>query len=335
MYLSSIFNFESLTTVRPTLPRTLLVAVVLIVLFESLFRFSPQPWTEDPISLAKRVELVETDLFVKRQLKPTVLILGSSRAAFGINPEILAKSLNLRGNQVANAGYPSLEDIFLKHFFDRNIEHLTEVTLAIIVVDEYYLMTPKEDLEGKKLWFDRIFTFRTKIKFAAYNLKVALGMQKPIELNFPLAESGMRLYPGSQKRFSPLDTAPERFKSNLDGYFKNKQIDLEKVKFYETFAKHLNKLGVTVLFVQIPSHPVFESEKLRLYRSLNHQHLEAMSRIAAESKSHFQVFLPDSGFELNDKTFRDAVHLQPEGANAFSSFFAAWLVDQQLFKKIL
>ncbi|MGC3966864.1 MAG: hypothetical protein QM775_05685 [Pirellulales bacterium] len=85
MRLSSIFNFESLRTVRVrpswTLPLTLLVVLAI----ERGVLALPEMSRADPVGSAVRLQAVE-NMILPRHPRPRVAVLGSSRACFGVCP---------------------------------------------------------------------------------------------------------------------------------------------------------------------------------------------------------------------------------------------------------
>lgn len=75
---------------------------------------------------------------------PQVVILGSSRAAFGVVSTVLEKSLGLPPASVLNAGFPGMYAPDIAAGWALYRKQLDQAKLVIYMTDDYYLATPTE-----------------------------------------------------------------------------------------------------------------------------------------------------------------------------------------------
>src|SRR5437868_3497291 len=94
MFLSSIFNFESLRGFRPRAPATLLAVIGVIASIEIFARLLPEERLLRANNIFGEVAFIEHDILPKFP-DPRVVLLGSSRMRRAVVPKQLDEALGM------------------------------------------------------------------------------------------------------------------------------------------------------------------------------------------------------------------------------------------------
>src|SRR5262245_27562049 len=97
---------------------TIVAAWILVVHF-----VVPQRFKIDPTIGTSRILRVQRDS-LSRTDSPSIVFLGTSRVAFGIDPSVIETRLSLPPRSVVNAGYPSVYGETLERLVDQNFAYL-------------------------------------------------------------------------------------------------------------------------------------------------------------------------------------------------------------------
>ncbi len=147
---SSIFNFESVRSLRPQMPAALLAAVGVIAVLEIGLRLTPDPWLY-PSSKSRQgiVTFFEQEV-IPHFKNPRIIIMGTSRAMDGIRPAMLDGLLGLPKDATLNLGLQGGRPFDALRLYRRNRERLgfhvpnpqqgkeNEKKLVLLFLDEWH-----------------------------------------------------------------------------------------------------------------------------------------------------------------------------------------------------
>ena len=123
-------------------PRTQLTniwsaALAATLCFIALVAFSRWSWFYDPTTLEKRIEVVERHAIAARP-NAEIIILGTSRAAFGLSPYVIEGDLQLPAKSVANWSYPSFAVEAYEHLIEAHQSQIVKAELVVLCIDPYF-----------------------------------------------------------------------------------------------------------------------------------------------------------------------------------------------------
>ena len=326
MSLSSIFNFESIRTVKPRLPTTLVGVLLLCALVEAVARLLPAPWFESPTGLEARFAIVEKQILVHYQ-KPKIAILGSSRSMFGITPTVVEEQLGLPVNSCVNCSVISGSPTHALEVYTRNRDKLGQAQVVILGLDEWHLNGGNSGLSFTD-WLDRLLPLRARFRTGLSNLLVSLDLCKPITLGLVVDEN-------NQAWTEPkLDiyVCPEakHCQNIIHSYYHDFAISPALVAPIRKLAGLVGEDGGRLVLLQMCNSRPYRRELLQLYPTQYHQHVEAVRALARELAVPFYLFEDPSECGLEDSSFSDAVHLRPTGAKDFSRYLAQRIQGERM-----
>ncbi len=330
MWHSSIFSFESLRTVRPRLPLTIVAVLALLVVAEGACRRLPQRWFVDPWLGTARIVFIE-DHILPTCDSPKVVFLGSSRGMFGVNPRLLDRRLGLPDRSCVNCsiltGGPEL---FLK-FYHRNRRKLKSAELVILNVDEWHFVGPPTFSAGGEpptMFIDEVFPMRERYLALVDNLLMMTGFSKARTLGLMVDENNQAWSSPKQDFSYPADLKSYRTIIRGSYYREDECICPYKLAMVTQLAKMVHEDGGRFVIIQMPNRAAFHREVLSLYGP------EFRRRVAAVRALDLSYYLFEHPAEcgLSDDSYTDGMHLRPTGADQFTCFLADWIRRENLLK---
>lgn len=133
---SSIFNFESFEGFKPSAPKGLLGAALVVLCLELGVRLTPEKYLVTFYSRLGFGIFMENVVLPKFD-KPQIAILGTSRAADAFMPRMIDEELGLPQNSTVNLGLFGSRTSDWEALYERNRAKLKSCKLVILNVDEW------------------------------------------------------------------------------------------------------------------------------------------------------------------------------------------------------
>jgi hypothetical protein len=115
-----------------------IVAVLCFAVFVASSRFS---WFFDPTSGDKRLEVVRTKAIVPRA-NAHIIMLGTSRAAFGLVPSTIEHALGRPPLDVANWSYPAFDLAAYETLVNAHKQKIVAADIVVLGMDPYFTLVP-------------------------------------------------------------------------------------------------------------------------------------------------------------------------------------------------
>jgi len=329
--LSSIFSFDFLRSARPRFPATLVIVVLAALGTEAAFRAISWRWI-DAIGPEARFHAVLDDATREALGAARVIVIGSSRPAFGIQARTLAADLGYAADAGVNLAYPSIYGELLLELYRRAVTSARSAKLLVIGVDEYFLVRGEGEAARPPV------IGAAPGKPAAREIAAPLALQTPEgmrwlgyriarALGIPVVRSTLETWYRSAEG-SWLSLGDEDFvlpnpdgRLIADAYFKAKRFDAALIEPYRRIVEDAKARGIRVVLVVTPSHPVFVRAARERYGGIVDDTLAAFRALAAGEGASLLVF-EAAACGLGAQEFRDQVHLTPRGAAAFTHCLA-------------
>ncbi len=303
---------------------------------------SPSEVFEDPSSLERRIEAVE-EQSLSRSDYPAIVVIGSSRAAFSVIPDVIDGNLGLPLHSTINAGYPGSGVRSFNMLLDRNPQLLSNKPLVFIFTDEYFLFenTPTESdaspavrIENTLLNELRNVTgLSSRLTWVRHHFLVDFGLAPRVGLwMWNVDDRGF--WCDESMRTSTLLQDPDRTNTLItaiaQSYYGQKKISPTAISDYESFVLRVKQTGCRVILLHPPTYPTYHELVRKTYGSLQAAHSQAFAEIAQRTGVPWFYFDDAQQCGLEAEHFADAVHLTHEGAEHFSRFLAKLIETKAL-----
>ena len=329
--LSSIFSFDFLRSARPRLPATLLIVALAALGAEAAFRAMSWRWI-DAIGPEARFRAVLDDATRDALGGARVIVLGSSRPAFGIQARTLAADLGYGADAGVNLAYPSIYGDLMLELYRRAAGSARSAKVLVIGIDEYFLVRGEAEAARAPLVGVAPASQAPRGRVAPLALQTPegmrwLGYRIARALGIPVVRSTLETwYRGKQGSW--LSLGDEDFvlpnpdgRLIADAYFRAKRFDPALIEPYRRIVEDAKARGMKVVLVVTPSHPVFVQAARERYGALVGETLAAFRALAGSEGASLLVF-DAASCDLDASKFRDQVHLTPGGAAAFTHCLA-------------
>jgi hypothetical protein len=326
---------------------------VFIVLSFSIFLlYSPIEIFEDPSSLKQRLKLAEKEA-VARSKNPRIILMGSSRMAFSVIPDLLDSELGLPKVSTLNLGFPGQGIAFYEGIFQLHPELFTKNQVIIQMIDDWNFGENKEDPFSfdfptetfehltKKVFLKIFPNLLERLGWLKTHIIKKLGLRtKDVfiwKFEWSVGDDGLWITEGGGT--NDLMTNPKRQKDKES--FIRTTVDLNYIspqycqkceQIYEKFFQKIKLTGATVVLIHMPFHPEFLSEILQRGRSYYDKYHNGFMSIAT------RVGVPGFFFEASDRAmitgnmYADPIHLNRVGAVSFTKFLAELIKKEKLLK---
>jgi hypothetical protein len=280
-----------------------LVITIPLSLIESTLREIPNNYSYKKENLEKNTELIET------------LVLGSSHAFYGVNPKFI-------GSYTFNLANVSQSIDYDYELLDKYVDDLVNLKTIVVPID--YLSVYHRLEEGKETWRAKNYEvyFQLYKSSNLYNYfelssqKFSDSFEKYLSFvnneNISLITCDNLGYGDQKKEQSDLLVTGENaaFRHTKT---ENNNID-ENISFYNKIINIAKERKFRIIFVTYPAYKTYTTN-LDKYQLSEMYRLS--SKLSISDNCHYFDFLNDYDFE--EKHFRDADHLNYEGAKLFSS----------------
>lgn len=302
----SIFSFRR-NAMKKFIPEIIiffLPVVIAVCILEMLLQMIPNDYK------------YKRDQFLKNAKDIEVLILGSSHAHFGINPEYLT----MKGFNFSNISQSFDLDYGLLETYESNFENLKTVVIPV----SYSSLFSKLD-SGNESW-------RIKNYVLYYHIKYPFSIKNNFELlNGTMLSNLYRLYQYISDRSRLITVSDDGFglsysstvKNNLEETGKtaalrhthyDTKIFLYNQEIIQNIIEWCNKRNVTLIFVTLPAYYTYRN---KLNSNQLNETIDYMVNIGGgHNKVYYYDFLEDNDFIADD--FYDADHLNEIGAKKFT-----------------
>jgi len=342
--LSSIFNFESLRTIRPRWPRTVIVAAAAIIVATVVFQSNSSHWI-DAVGPEARLNAALDDATRRALPNARIVVIGSSRPAFGIQARTLARALGYGADKGVNLAYPTLHGEILLELYGRAEPLMPRDAMVVIGIDEYFLArwtnepprppviapalrphgssAPSRDASTRDWHLHAIGTAIPEgFRWLNYEIARRIGI--------PVVRAGLDTWYRSREG-SLLSLGDEDYvletpngQAIAEGYFKGKVVDTSLLLPYREIISRARSRGNDVALIMLPSHPVFTKAAQKSYGPMVEETIAAFVSLAREQGVTFHAF-DAASCNLHFSDFRDEVHLTPRGAATFTLCLADYL----------
>ncbi len=324
--------------------RTWLLTGLLVTSYLVFVLYAPLPQFEDPSSMENRVRQVELQSLV-RNAHPKILVLGTSRAAFGVVPAVLDYELRLPARATVNAGYPSLGIGAFNYILDRN-PTLGNVPLVFVFTDEYFLLqrTPSPAAVPKHLSpAENCELYLANLMSPAKDLHARMGwLRHHLEVHANIKpRSGLWMWNVDERGFwvsenlkgNELMQDPQRAQeliSNIShAYYKYQEMSPYYITQLEALCGRLRSTGCRVVLLHMPTFPSYCQQVQQVYGALYHQHRRELTALA-ERAGVPCYFMENADCGLKAEDYADPVHLTHAGAERFTHFLAHFIQQEGL-----
>jgi hypothetical protein len=332
MRLSSIFSFESLRTVKPRMPWTVLGVVGLLVAVEAFFRVVPVVRLEDPDASLARIGYVERHVLPKHPY-PRLVVFGSSRSMAGISPRLLDRNLDLPPYSCVNASVLSGMPSQAVQLYLRNRPYFRQADLVILNVDEWHLNAVRESIVTEHT--DPILAaFPNRGRFETLlNRGLAFLHLRP-NCNFELfADENDRLSWIKEVPPTPQEVPAEAHRANVRDYYKDFRITPTMTAPIETLARLVREDGNRFVLMQMPNAPAHQAEVERTNGDDYRLMVATIDELARKHGVPFYAFREPSECGLTADSYMDGVHLHSGGAVKFTRFLADLIRKDRLLPR--
>jgi hypothetical protein len=284
-----------------------------------------------------------------------IIILGTSRAAFGLVPSTIERSLGRPPLDVANWSYPAFGLEFYQRLVNANKDKVAAADVIVLGIDSYFALVPAGlpaeaavpaepaaasawktlvDIVqplGTRNWaleFDkalrrsvaRIAPVSEKMAWFLHELGGQLRLVTPYRLNWTMNPSGSWETGSTDFTTSKLDPGVQSVRI-AENYYKDKQVSDEYVRSWRRFLQSLATATRQVVLVVLPASRSFAAAE-QAHADVIDRHRKAFQEVASESGIPWmEITSADCG--LTDQMFQDPVHINRMGRDLLSSCFAA------------
>jgi hypothetical protein len=347
---SSISSSEQFPAIKHWLGIWVFVAVALLcfTVFVSSSHFS---WFFDPTSGDKRLEAVRTQAIAPRA-NARIIILGNSRAAFGLVPSIIEHVLERPALDVANWAYPAFELEAYEILVNANKDKIAAADVVILTIDPYFMLVPIRsapsaeiapaaewswtrmaslmrwlgtrnwaiELDGKlRELVGAIARISNKMAWFLHELGGHLGLVNPYRLNWAMLPTGN--WDVGMRDFTNTDIDPGVQSVRIaEIYYKDREISHQQVRNWRRFVRSLTAIARQVALVYLPSSRSFVAAE-RPYADLVEQNRKVFQGFAAENRIPL-VEMTSAECDLTEPMFQDPVHVNRMGREILSECFA-------------
>jgi hypothetical protein len=302
----------------------------------------PLDLVEHPGGMSRGIREVERRAFAPIP-SPCLVILGSSRPAFGLTPRMIESELGPTDRCVVNGAYPELCCEPLSELVKRNIAYLRSARRVILVVDDYWgLLVPNEPapvlerianafrspdrLEAFLSYHLNSFTLRSHLYWAARNLRENIQIAQR-EYLWTVSDSGRWFYrPLEDRQFVNTSEYVSRSLQSANGFYREREIQPRELATFEAMLAQLKGEGIDVAVFDMPYALPYVRHRNEHYSALRAQRDAAFNAIFERLKIPFLrcETAADCG-GLDETVFADPVHLNAAGARALSAHLVRML----------
>ena len=332
-------RFESLRTVQPRFPLTATLALGVMLALEALVAALPASWQRDESGAVARMATVERMILAKYD-RPQVVVLGSSRAVFGVAPRVLDESLKLPPLSCVNASIIGGGPELMQLFYERNREQFRGAKLVVVNVDEWHFndhtgganststsaTTPPDAplaaaTSARSLHEaerGRCLRLRSALALLRYTAIEELGLNdKPAFDVFVDHNNQMWFTDGT-----PPHDRREQFQAVVRDYYRGFHIAPRLVDPLRKLAAMVREDGARLVLMQMPNRPKHQAEVSALAGAEYQAQVRHLELLADELSAPFYNFDNPAECGLADGDWADGVHLTPAGAPKFTEFLA-------------
>jgi hypothetical protein len=254
------------------------------------------------------IENVDNDIFV----------FGSSRGRHHIDPRILEKDLGAKAFNVSSNGMGIDYALMLESMLLKRGTHAKVFVAVVLPTDLYKGMTPKASMFAPFVndnpvlhqTLDQDWRDRFKLSFYSYRYN---------SLIFPILKNYVKKSPDFRGYLPLSGHLPEKLDTNAPPppEPRNRTIDPKGLENYAQFVDLAKARGIKVVFVVGPTYRYYPAQK---------SELQALQMLRDLAQQHGATFLYMDENELqvfkDPKLYKDAAHLNEQGAVIFSNLLA-------------
>jgi hypothetical protein len=298
-------------------------------------------WFYDPTSLGKRVEEVNRNA-VSRTVAPRVVILGTSRAAFGLAPAIIEREMQLPAQSVANWAYPGFGVEAFSLLLAAHQGQIARAELIVICIDPYFALekepVPIAGSVVERNWaveidqalrqrLSAIFPVQIKTAWFLRELGHELRLADQYSLNWRVLKGGNWGISGhgSDRSLAAVDAQAES-EAMAVNYFKDKTASTEQIAKWKGFLHLLRSLNNNVILIDLPMSHSFMTASER-YAPAVEENRSTFEKLAGEYQIR-GIRLTNVECGLDDDMFADPVHTNGSGTDRLSKCVGRLLRDE-------
>jgi hypothetical protein len=322
----------------------------------------PPGFKVDPTTELNRFATVQRESLA-RTARPSIVVLGTSRAAFGIDPETIEKNLSLPARSVVNAAYPGFYDEMLERFVNENIAYLQKAWLVVIVLDDYFAVYDKSYQAATSappapavspwtayslptvsslfaLAANTIRTWPQPVRRWDAQLAASLpGTRKELywtarrsresiqyerrEYLWPMTETGRWKWTSDTTIFVETPDSELVSRQVADQYFKNLEFQQKYVGIYHRIIRQLN--GVKTVALRMPPALSYSRYRDAVYGELHRTQSVAFNAAFQAMETPVLECTTAAACGLDERIFSDPMHMNREGAQRLSLVVANML----------
>jgi len=316
-------------------PATLIAVALVVVATEAGFRAISWRWINATGVEARFNAVLDSS---NREALPAarVVVMGSSRPAFGIQARTLAADLGYKSEEGVNLAYPSIYGDLSLELFRRASPLMARTSVLVIGLDDYFLARPRGEPAPAPVVAPASAPQTPRLEISAWkNLQIPdgvrwLGYRIARALGIPVVratlETWYRSAEGSLLSLGDEDLVLPNPDGRLiaDAYFKGKVVDPALMQPYRDLVAQARGRGMKVALVWMPSHPVFDRAVRESYGPIEDETVRAFAELGKETGADFHIF-DAASCGLRTADFRDQVHLTPRGAATFTHCLGRYL----------
>ncbi|MDX2469056.1 MAG: hypothetical protein QNL04_00610, partial [SAR324 cluster bacterium] len=342
--------------IRANVQRFIFKSVLLVIPFICLIL-----WVEIGLVTATKSNKTKSNISyeIKKQFAEEnrhsikLLVLGSSHAVFGVNPEFLSlKSVNL-AHRIQDPYYdanitnyylkklPVLEKVLISVFFhnwgsevilkfpDRMKQY--ELYYSIPLENKTFSITETPVFEStltlKKDYWSEPFSISKFLHLRQYSQILALGERYKHLLDFRELQRNVEsrgMSPSGWWNAGPYTGEPAWdhaiWGAGVQSQLYDEKILVKNINYLEGFIQHLQYMGIEPILFQVPVEPRFWRNIQPEVRSTFAKHVASL---VAKNKLRYFDHSQDSCFTTLDYAYPYADHLNGAGANKFTKLLNA------------
>lgn len=279
----------------------------------------------------------KADPFYRRVIggKKKSLIIGTSKAAQGIDPSVLNQELGLvGGDEIYNFGFTIAHSPFGEAYsnaINKKLASDSKDAFFIVTVDPWAFSSSKEDPNNKELMNDqyqflgKLHSFSSLLNFE-YLLKYYINSYYEILLRY-VAVNSMHLQENGWLKVTPKMEGDQFEKLTLSKIleYENKFQNLKFSEYrFQSFIELLDYLSVhgQVFVVRMPVDKRIYYVENKIFHDLNIK----VGNFCASKR------IPFVDFNLNLKGYKyvDGVHLLNKSTGEFSMDIANWIIKSKI-----
>lgn len=310
-------------------------AVFVVACIIAAWSLRTSPWMQDPTDLEARLAYVR-DNGHAGEAQPEILVLGSSRPAFGINSFDLAEATGRPRLAAANLAFPGFRPQAMLRQIEAEPQKLMAAKEWIIGIDDYYLLQeyspPKDEPILKRAesavasWMAPALKLNAMGRELERNIGISLGWNPPLSLaHWTMGDDGSWDEPRLSTRVVNADADRPVFQSILDSYFKFAGgINPQAVQELERIIAVAKEKGIKVILVSMPYHTLYDTMAKSEYPGLLQKTVHEVRRIAADTGVQFiDCRQAAQNCGVSDNDFADPVHLNDAGSAKITAYLAS------------